>query len=502
MQTLARIDDPKLLQQVASHLEKTVVRQSKEIAKLRAENARLRGRDVDPQMEFELLKEQLAALQKQVFGQSSERRSRPLDESQSGPVAPRRGHGPRPQPDLPIEVVAHALPDEQRSCDECGQPLQEMGDQVEVSEEITVVGVEYKVLKHERQKYRCGHCYSKVVTAPAPPRLIPGGRYSIDFATHVAEAKYLDHMPLERQVRAMARDGLIIDSQTLVDQLFALARAVEPTYNALLQKVLEAPSIYADETHWQLLARSGTSRWWTWCLVSDDIATYRILPSRSTQAAAKLLAGYEGTVMCDGYAAYRSLEKATPGLTLAHCWAHVRRKFLEGADAYPDLSEGAVKLIGKLFEIERALPSLRAEDEAGRATALKQRVEIRTERSKPITNELLALALEHRGQVLPASKMGKAIKYMLELWPGLTRFLADGRVALDNNSAERALRGLVVGRKNHYGSRSKRGTDMAALFYTLFETAKLSRVDPRVYVTTVARRAIANPGTVTFPSDI
>ena len=137
-----------------------------------------------------------------------------------------------------------------------------------------------------------------------------------------------------------------------------------------------------------------------------------------------------------------------------------------------------------------------------RAGILELRRRIRQESSKPIANDLLTSALEHRGAVLPRSKMGKAIAYMLELWEGLTRFLDDPRIPIDNNAAERALRGVVVGRKNHYGSRSKRGTEVAAIFYTLFETAKLSQVDPRAYVTRAARRAIACPGAVTLPCDL
>ena len=502
MPNLERIDDPKLLQQVASHLEKTVVRQSKEIARLRAENARLRGRDVSPQMELELLREQLAALERQAFGPSSEKRPRPQGGETAEATTPSRGHGPRPQPDLPMEVVSHALPEEHRRCDECGAPLQEMAGQTEVSEEITVVEVEYKVLRHERQKYRCGHCYSKVVTAPAPPKLISGGRYSVDFAAHVAEQKYLDHLPLERQARAMGRAGLDVDSQTLWDQIDALALHLRPTYEALLRKVLEADTVYADETYWPLFEKSGTSRWWTWCVASDEIATYRLLPSRSQQAAAEVLGDFAGTVMSDGYSAYQTLERAGPRIRLAHCWAHVRRKFLEGLDAYPE-GEVAVGLIGELFRIEGGLPRITPGLQGGeRDEILNERLAIRSEHSKPVVSRLLHWALERRGYVLPQSKAGKAIEYMLKLWPGLTRFLEDGAVPLDNNAAERALRGVVVGRKNHYGSRSKRGTEVAALFYTLLETAKLSQVDARAYVTTAARRAIKAPGTVTLPGDL
>ena len=207
--------------------------------------------------------------------------------------------------------------------------------------------------------------------------------------------------------------------------------------------------------------------------------------------------------MTDGYGAYQALGRAVPGVHLAHFWAHVRRKFLEGEDAYPELGEHAVKQIGELFEIERKVPQLRpGADDDERDGILELRSRLRREKSKPIVNDLMMWALEHRGRVLPKSKMGKAIDYMLKLWKGLTRFLHDPRIPVDNNAAERALRGVVVGRKNHYGSRSKRGTEVAALFYTLFETAKLSQIDPRAYVTQAATRAIQNPGAVTLPSDL
>ena len=203
----------------------------------------------------------------------------------------------------------------------------------------------------------------------------------------------------------------------------------------------------------------------------------------------------------DGYAAYNDLERAGPEsrVVLAHCWAHVRRKYIEAADAYPELSAWAVEAIGELFEVEGQIKKHKQADPEGWEEACRR---MRRERSKPACDRLLEWALEHRGRVLPKSKMGRAIGYTLNLWPGLTRFLEDPRVPLDNNAAERALRGVVVGRKNHYGSRSRRGADVAALYYTLFETAKLSGVDPRAYVREAAMRAIREPGTATLPKDL
>jgi len=503
MSRLEEISDVKTLQQVASHLEKTTVRQSKKIARLRAENARLKGECSDPQLELKLLKEQLAAMQREIFSESSERTPRETKSGDDVPMKPRRGHGPTSQPDLPVEEVTHTLDEEDRTCSICGEVLTEMGDQVEESEEITVVGVEYKVLKHRRQKYRC-RCNEQVMTAPGPAKHIPGGRYSVDFAVHVAEQKYLDHRPLERQVKAMSRAGLDTTSQTLWDQINVLARILEPTYRSLCKIVLESGVVFADETFWRNHENSNTSKWWTWCVASNEIATYRILSSRSQKAAKKVLSGFEGIAMTDGYTAYQSLARSSPNLKLAHCWAHVRRKFLEAADFNQDLSEQAVELVNTLFEIEREVPRAgpdATEEEKQRILELRRR--LRQEKSKPAVKELLEWAGKHDGAVLPRSKLGKAISYMLKLWKGLTLFLEDPRVPLDNNAAERALRGVVVGRKNHYGSKSKRGTEVAALFYTLFETAKLSGIDdPGAYVALAAKRAIADHGAVTLPSDL
>lgn len=509
MSKVAEIRDQKTLQEVASHLENTVVRQHKEIARLRLEVARLRGQDVSPQMEIELLKEQLEAMKRSMFGISSERR--PKDSSNGDQKKgedekkPKTGHGPRSQPDLPIEKVVHTLAEDERTCSFCGGEVKEVAEWFEESEEITVISLEYKILHHFRQKYRCS-CNAQVVTAPGPVKLMPGGRYSIDFATQVAESKYLDHMPLERQVRAMLRAGLVIDSQTLWDQIEKLARHLQPTYEALLKQALEAGVIYADETRWQMMTKNKSCRWWTWCVVTDQIATYRIYSSRSQDAAAQMLGEYGRVAMTDGYATYDALVKngkANPSLTIAHCWAHVRRKFIEAEDAYPELSKPAIRMIKDLYRIEKKMPRITADTpENEREKLLELRHKIRQQESRPKIDEIRNWAFEHLPTTLAQSKMGKALNYMLKLWPGLTVFLDNPEVPLDNNAAERALRGVVVGRKNHYGSRSKRGTEVAALFYTMMETAKLSGVDARTYLREAATRAIKDPGAITLPSDL
>jgi transposase len=214
---------------------------------LTAELARLRGVPDVEQLAFTVQRE-LQQARTQIFQRdpavpsSTPRRSPP-------------GHGPREQPALPIVEIRHELAPDQRQCPACGGHVTEMAGQYETSARITTVKLTYQVEQHLRQKYRCA-CNGAVVTAPGPVQLTPGGRYAPAFAVGVAVAKYADHCPLERQVRMMAREGLRIDSQTVWDQIQALARHLEPTYQALGQRALAAPVINVDETRWPRLKTS------------------------------------------------------------------------------------------------------------------------------------------------------------------------------------------------------------------------------------------------------
>jgi transposase len=338
------------------------------------------------------------------------------------------------------------------------------------------------------------------MTAPGPPKLIPGGRYSVDFAVEVAASKYLEHLPLERQVRSMAREGLQVDSQTLWDQLDALARHHQDTYEALVQHVLTEPLVHADETWWPLLDRRPSKRWWVWSVASERTVVYRIQASRSADAAGKLLGGYQGVVMADGYGAYAALARAAPGVSLAHCWSHVRRKFVEVQEFYRGPCEEILSLIGELFAIERGLPAVHRLPGDGRDEALRAIADVRATQSRRLVDRIRAWGYAQR--CTPESGLRKAIDYMLGLWGGLTRFLDDPRVPLTNNLAERELRTVVVGRKNHYGSKSRRGTEVAAILYSLLETAQLVGVEPKAYLTEATRRVIMHPGTILLPHDL
>jgi transposase len=232
------------------------------------------------------------------------------------------------------------------------------------------------------------------------------------------------HLPLERQVRIMRREGLDTDSHTLWDQLNALAQVLEPSHAALTRYVLSAELLGADETWRRVMVQPKAKRWWAWTLAREDAVVYRILDSRSQEAARQVLGEYRGVVMADGYGAYDVLARGSPGFTLAHCWAHVRRKFVEAEPHYPAPCQTALGLIGRLYAVEAQVPALRAEMAAeDRAEALAVRARVRAEQSRGIVREMRDWALGQR--VLPESSLGKAIAYLQGLWTGLTRFLDD-----------------------------------------------------------------------------
>jgi transposase len=291
----------------------------------------------------------------------------------------------------------------------------------------------------------------------------------------------------------MARDGLTVDSQTLWDQLNAIAHHLEPTYEALGRRALV---INVDETRWAIMGLPKPAAGTVWGVHVPTVSFYRILPGKSTDEGREVLRDYTGIVVVDGFAVYEVLARDGPGFTLAHCWAHTKRKYDEIATNWPTACAEIGELIGELYAIERLVPGPFPGDAA--AQALRQ--QLRTDRSQPILDRIWTWATEQVG--LPRSDFGMGPS--ATCWnagPG-SRFVTNPRIPLDNNAAERALRGPVVGRKNHYGSRSLRGTQVAALSYTLCETAKLVGIDPRAYLLHALSAAIAKPGAITYPEDL
>ena len=480
--TLDQIDDIELLRKAALLLQEDNKELVRLIAKMKKELHALRGGDPEQlKLAIAELEQQLAKRNQMLFGDKSEKRSR-ADESKAEKEL-QAGHGPRQQPLLPEIEQVHLLDQADQVCSSCGGALELWEGQHEASEEIDVVELKYVLKKHLRQKYRC-RCGACIETAPGPQKLFAGARYAIDFALSVAIAKYADHLPLERQVKMMDRHGLIIDSQTLWDQLNALANVLGPTYTALSTYVLSQAVIGADETTWRLMGgggkkTGGDKKWQVWTAAAPDAVFYQIQDSRSTEAARNLLGDYAGTIVCDDYSAYKSLRKRGGCFQLAHCWAHVRRKFIDAEGEAPKECAEAIAMIAELYAIEKR----------ANAGHPEERTRLRNEESRATIKRIEHWALNVRS--LPGSGLRNAIEYMGHMWnEGLLRFLDDPNVPIDNNGTERCLRGVVIGRKNHYGSRSQRGTEVAALFYSLIESAKLAGVGPHTYLRAATMAAL------------
>ncbi len=505
MVPIDELPDLDTAKQVARLLQAENARLHRRLEQLVAQIARLQGKDAQQPLQRELtkLQEQVALMQQRLHGASSEKRAA------SAPEPPpqrtqqqQKGHGPRAQPQLPVQEVLLALEQTDPVCGLCGGALHEWKAQTEDSEEVTVVERQFVLRKVHRQKYRCPQGCAPV-TAPAPPRLVEGGRYSVEFAVHVALQKYAFHLPLARQQRMFQREGLVVERQTLWDQIEALARHLHKSYEALLAEVFTSPLIHADETLWYLLDKGPGKKWYAWTVASPDTVYHRIFPSRSGATAKTVLGDFQGVVVVDGYAAYQTATQAGADgpapATLAFCWAHVRRKFVEALKFEPACAQ-VLHLIGQLYAIEADLPDWHGLEDKAQQEALAHRLAVRQQQSAPLTQRIQAWALSQKA--LPESTFRKALEYMLELWSGLTVFLHNPRVPLDNNHVERQMRDVVLGRKNHYGSKSQRGTLVAALFYSLIETAKLRGEDPGDYLLRAALAAIGNPDAVTLPQTL
>lgn len=484
MRDLSNETDVGILQNAVRLMQKELERLVAEVAQLRRENAKLKGQSAkQAQLRLAELEARVQALQNMLFGSSSEKRAD--EDAPEKPKKANRGHGRREQPDLEVVDVVHELDEADRACTACGERLEPWEGQFETSEEIDVIPRRYVLKRHLRQKYRCA-CGGCVETAPCPEKLVAGGRYSIELAVDVAVHKYLDHQPLERQVRAMARDGLVVESQTLFDLVDLVAKHGKAAYEQIGARARAAPVAGADETRWPVYGKGQAakpSKWHAWLLGTDDVVYFEVHDTRGLDAAKSLLGGFSGTLVTDEYGVYRSVGK-TLGIRIAHCWAHVRREYLALEKAFPREIEWMLFWMRWMWAVESHAKR------ADGSVDLGLLAQLRGTYSRAATEQIAQLAKSILAAHEPASGIAVAARTMLDAWPSLVAFLDDARVPIDNNASERALRGMVVGRKNHYGSRSRRGSEVAAVLYSLLETAKLVGVDPRVYLRAVVLASV------------
>lgn len=478
---LEREQDIEELRRIA-HAQQAQIQQLLDLLAAKSrEIERLRGKPGDLQLTLKML-EALQAKAKaatDAVARAEAEQKKRAEERERKQRAERTKTGATPQPRLPVIEQVFTLDDADRPCPSCGGDLRPMTGQFEESELIDLIEVRYELVRVKQQKYvcRCGSC---VETAIGPERASAGSRYSLAFAIKVVLDKWLDHIPLERQCRILERHGLVVSSQTLWDLANALAHRLKRLDGALAEYVLERPVIGLDQTGWPRLETAGSKPWQMWCLTAPGVVVHRIRDDKSAATFTDLVGDYRGTIVCDALATHGAGARASPGIVLAGCWAHVFRKFEEAKPDHPE-AERALAWIGALYEID---------DRAGDDVA--RRASLRRSDAAAVLVDLKAWLWEFA--TLTSLSIGKAAAYTIANWDRLIRFVEDPLVPLDNNATERAIRGPVVGRKNHYGSKSRRGTEVAATLYTVLETAKIHGVNPSAYLyaaITAADRGVA-----------
>jgi transposase len=369
-------------------------------------------------------------------------------------------------------------------CPGCSATLHRIGE--DVSERLDIVPAQFRVLVVRRPKYACRTCEDLVVQAPAPARLIEGGLPTDATVAQVLVSKYADHLPLYRQSQIYARQGVTLDRSTLADWVGRAAFLLRPVHQRLLDKLKTSSKLFADETTAPVLdpGRGRTKTGQLFAYTRDDRSwggsdppgvAYVYAPDRKAVQPIAHLAGFRGVLQVDGYAGYKVLA-ARGEVQLAFCWSHVRRHFYELAQGGPaPIASEALVRIGALYRIE--------DDIRGRSS--EERLAVRQERTRPLVEALQPWLREKLSLISQKTKLAEAIRYALSRWPGLCLFLKDGRVEIDNNAVERAIRPLALNRKNALFAGSDGGAEHWAVIASLIETCKLLDVEPHGYLTDV-----------------
>jgi transposase len=459
------------------------------------------------------LKLMIAKLRHDRFGASSERGRKLLDqlelaleeaeaaasEAETGkpePNAPARPftrrkpvRGPLPE-HLPRERVVLPGPS---ACPCCGGRLARLGETI--TETLEVIPRRWKVVQTVREKFSCRSCET-ITQPPAPFHPIARGRAGPNLLATIMEAKFGQHLPLNRQSETFAREGIELDVSTLADWVGACSATLAPLVTLIRVHVMAGGRIHGDDTTVPVLARGKTITGRLWAYVRDDrpfggeaspAAIFHYSADRGGAHPRQHLAGYAGILQADAYAGFNELyaPRRLPGpITEAGCWAHSRRKFFSLAEiAKAPLALEAVRRIDAIFDVEREINGLPAE----------QRLAVRKDQVAPLVSDLETWMRRERARLSRHAEVAKAMDYMLKRWGSFTRFLTDGRICLTNNAAERALRGVALGRKSWLFAGSDRGGERAASMYSLIVTAKLNDVDPRAWLADVLAKIADHP---------
>jgi len=500
------------------------------LATAQAELAEVRARRSDDQALIAHLKLEIAKLNRHRYGPHAERTARLLDQmelrleeleasatgdeiaaeiaaAKTTKVAAFTRTRPARKPfpgHLPRERVVVLGPGACLCCG--GTRLSKLGE--DVTETLEVIPRQWKVIQHVREKFTCRDC-EKISQAAAPFHVIPRGWAGPSLLAMIAFEKFGQHQPLNRQAERYAREGVALSLSTLADQVGAVCAVMQPVFERLEAHVLAAERLHGDDTTVPVLAKGKTDTGRCWTYVRDDrpfagsappAALFYYSRNRRGEHPQGHLARWKGILQADAYGGYDALYEAGRRhgpILQATCWSHGRRKFFELADiaeaarrrargkvgVVSPIALEAVKRIDALFDIERAANGLTA----------AERLVVRQDQSAPRTAELEIWMREQRVRLSRHDPVAKALDYMLTRWTAFTRFLGDGRICLTNNAAERALRGLALGRKSWLFAGSDRGGQRAAIMYSLIVTCKLNDVDPQAWLADVLARIAAHP---------
>ena len=512
-------------------LQAALIAERARAARVEAELAVAKARASDDQALIAHQRLQIEKLTRQIYGQRSERTVRLLDQIEltfeelessatEDEIATERAVArttnvlaftrkrPARQPfpeHLPRQRVVEPGP---TKCLCCGSPrLRKLGE--DITETLEVIPRQWKVIQHVREKFTCRDC-EKISQAPAPFHVLARGWAGPSLLAMILFEKFGQHQPLNRQADRYAREGVPLSLSTLADQVGGCCAVLAPLIWQIERHVFAAERLHSDDTIVPVLAKGKTDTGRCWVYVRDDrpfggpappAAMFYYSRDRSGEHPQAHLEEYAGIFQADAYGGYTKLYEADrkPGrLVEAACWVHARRPFFiladvaanarrkaQGKTASPisPLALAAVHRIDALFDIERSINGQSAE----------QRRAVRQELSTPLVADLEQWLREQRPKLSRGNDLAKAMDYMLKRWPAFTRFLDDGRICLSNNAAERALRGIALGRKSWLFAGSDRGGQRAAAMYSLIVTAKLNNVDPQAWLADVLARIADHP---------
>ena len=475
--------------EVIAHLQLAVEKMRRELYGQRSE----RGARILGQMEFELA-DLVETASEDDFAAESAAGTTVRSFTRKSPAR-------KPFPEhLPRERILVAGP---AACTCCGSTrLAKLGE--DITETLEVVPRQWKVLQYVREKFTCRACEA-ISQPPAPFHVLPRGFAGPSLLAMVLFEKYGQHQPLNRQSERYGREGIDLSLSTLADQVGGCTTLLRPLYELVRSHVLAGERVHGDDTPVPVLAKGKTATGRVWVYVRDDrpfggrdppAAIFHYSRDRSAQHPERHLAGYGGILQADAYAGFNRLysgERRPGPLIEAACWSHARRKFFVLADiaakargtlpAIAPLALEAVRRMDAIFAVEREINGL----------GVAERLLVRQTRSAPLVRDLEAWMRSERARLSRHADVAKAMDYMLKRWGAFTRFLDDGRICCTNNAAERALRGIALGRRAWLFAGSDRGGDRAALMYTLIQTARLNNVDPQAWLADVLARINDHP---------